>query len=68
MAASTGTVTVEVTCSICGATVPINVHTRVELRRDTLQINGVIVARPDLADLYAHAWAHADAGEEPPPA
>ena len=66
MAASTDTATVEVTCAICGTTVPITVHTRVELRRDLIRVQGVLVARPDLADVYAHAWAHQDAGEEPP--
>lgn len=65
MAASTRTLTVEVTCAICGTTVPINVHTRVELRRDLIRVQGVLIPRPDLADVYAHAWAHADAGDEP---
>lgn len=66
MAASLGTATVELTCTICGAPVPINVHTRVELRRDLIRVQGVLIARPDFADLYAHVWAHADASEEPP--
>lgn len=63
--AATTTTTVEVTCTICGTTVPINTHTRVELRRDLIRVQGVLIARPDLADVYAHAWAHAAAGDEP---
>lgn len=49
MAASTRTLTVEVTCAICGTTVPINVHARIPSHpncRSQVTVNGQTNLKP----------------------
>jgi len=58
MAVMPTVIVVHVTCAICQQEVPINLHTRVETHRDHLQLQGTLIAKPDLADLYVHAWSH----------